>query len=223
MAQFTEAIEDYLKAIYMLAEQHGDADGLVGGQRLAHRLGVSHASVTNMLKRLAELGLVRHEARKGVALTDGGRRIALEVVRHHRLIEAYLAEVLGMSWDEVHDEAEILEHHISERVEALMAERLGHPTFDPHGHPIPRTDLTLPEHEDVRSLDQLAVGECAVVKTVRNEQRELLRFLHTIGVVPDRALTVQARGPLGDTLTILNEDGAVHAIGREIAERIDVC
>lgn len=219
MPKWSKSIEDYLKHIYLQSEQGTQK---VGGQQLAKRMSVSHASVTAMLKRLSDFGLVVYEPYQGVALTPQGEQIALEVVRHHRLIESYLTEVLGMSWDEVHDEAEILEHHISERVEELMAAKLGNPRFDPHGHPIPALDGALPRHESIRPLAQLAAGERATVRTVRNEHREMLQFLSGIGIVPDRLLTVQSHGPLGDTLTIVNESGVAHAIGREVAECIDV-
>lgn len=229
MTKWSEAIEDYLKHIYMLGEgaevgapDSETAQDRVGGQALARRIGISHASVTAMLKRLHDLGLVDYEAYQGVSLTVQGRAIALEVIRHHRLVEAYLADVLGMSWDEVHDEAEVLEHHISERVEQLMADKLGNPRFDPHGHPIPTLEGDLPERDGTRSLAHLTPGERAVVRSVRNEHREMLQYLTEIGVEPERELTVQAQAPLGGPLTIINDNGATHALGRDIAECIDV-
>jgi DtxR family Mn-dependent transcriptional regulator len=224
-SQWSESVEDYLKHIWFLLHDQPvvDPERRVGGQLLAGRLGVSQASVTSMLKKLNEQKLVDYEPYQGVLLTPAGERIALEVVRHHRLIEAYLAEVLGMPWDEVHEEAEILEHHISERVEQLMAERLGNPKFDPHGHPIPTLKGTMPKRSgSMRSLHTLQPGEQATVRTVRNERSELLRYLTEIGVMPDRIVQVTARTPLGDTVTIVNQDGATHAIGREVAECIDV-
>ena len=133
-ARPSEAIEDYAKAIYSLARQ---GDGTVATNALAERLGVTPASVSAMVKKLDERGLVRHVRYKGVALTPAGERVALEVMRHHRLLETYLAEHLGVPWDRVHDEAEALEHVISEDLEARIAAKLGHPTHDPHGDPIP--------------------------------------------------------------------------------------
>jgi DtxR family Mn-dependent transcriptional regulator len=140
-APSTEAIEDYAKAIYLISQER---DGLVLNGEVAQRLGVTPATATSMLKRLAGLGLVDYMPYKGVSLTPSGERVALEVIRHHRLLEAYLAEALGMDPDKVHDEAEKLEHHISEELEALIAAKLGEPSHDPHGTPIPGPDLRPP-------------------------------------------------------------------------------
>ena len=142
----SEAIEDYAKAIYSLA-RHGD--GTVATNALAERLGVTPASVSAMVKKLDERGLVRHVRYKGVALTPEGERVALEVMRHHRLLETYLAEHLGVPWDRVHEEAEALEHVLSEYLEARIAAKLGNPTHDPHGDPIPTADLEI--HEEDRA------------------------------------------------------------------------
>lgn len=137
----TEAIEDYAKAIYALSRQH---DGPVLNGELAQRLGVTPATATAMLKRLDEMALVEHVPYKGVTLTPAGEKVALEVIRHHRLIEAYLSEALGMPDDRVHEEAEVLEHYISEDLESLIAAKLGEPSHDPHGTPIPGPDLLPP-------------------------------------------------------------------------------
>ena len=142
----TEAIEDYAKAIYAIA---GDREGLVLNGEVAQRLGVTPATATSMLKRLADLGLVEYFPYKGASLTPAGEKVALEVIRHHRLIEAYLSEALGMPEDRVHEEAEVLEHYISEELELLMAAKLGEPSHDPHGTPIPGPDL-LPPTWDAR-------------------------------------------------------------------------
>jgi DtxR family Mn-dependent transcriptional regulator len=138
----TEAIEDYVKAIYALSEEHG---GPIANGELAARLGVAPATATAMLKRLADLSLVDYRPYKGATLTAAGEKVALEVIRHHRLIEAYLSEALGMPSDRVHEEAEVLEHYISEELEALIAAKLGDPSHDPHGTPIPGPDLRPPE------------------------------------------------------------------------------
>ncbi|HET7444332.1 MAG TPA: metal-dependent transcriptional regulator [Solirubrobacterales bacterium] len=138
----TEAIEDYAKAIYAISRER---DGLVLNGEVAQRLGVTPATATSMLKRLAELGLVDYLPYKGVSLTPTGERVALEVIRHHRLIEAYLSEALGMPDDRVHEEAEVLEHYISEELEELMAAKLGEPSHDPHGSAIPGPDLLPPD------------------------------------------------------------------------------
>jgi DtxR family Mn-dependent transcriptional regulator len=135
------AIQDYAKAVYVLAQDH---EGLVPSGEVAARLGVTPATATAMLQKLAELGLADYVAYKGVSLTPAGERVAIEMVRHHRLIEAFLAEALGMPRDQVHAEAEVLEHYISEDLEALIAAKLGEPSHDPHGNPIPGPDLTPP-------------------------------------------------------------------------------
>jgi len=137
----SQAIEDYAKAIYAIA---GDRDGLVLNGEVAERLGVAPATATSMLKKLADLGLVDYLPYKGVNLTPAGEKVALEVIRHHRLIEAYLSEALGMPEDRVHEEAEVLEHYISEELEALIAAKLGEPSHDPHGSLIPGPDLLPP-------------------------------------------------------------------------------
>ena len=166
-ARITPAIEDYLKAIYQL-EQEEPAAGSVTGQRIAERLGVASPSVTNMIKRLSELGLVQHERYRGVELSDAGERIALEMVRHHRLLERYLVEALGYRWDEVHDEAERLEHHISEALEARMAAALGDPEVDPHGDPIPHLGwLRCRRRPEQRPLLDLAPGQTPLVGAPR--------------------------------------------------------
>ena len=156
----SEAIEDYAKAIYSLAHQ---GDGTVTTNALAERLGVTPASVSAMVKKLDERGLVRHVRYKGVALTPAGERVALEVMRHHRLLETYLAEHLGVPWDRVHEEAEALEHVLSEYLEGRIAAKLGHPTHDPHGDPIPSASLELPIEETSR-LSDLEPGDSRQVR-----------------------------------------------------------
>jgi DtxR family transcriptional regulator, Mn-dependent transcriptional regulator len=138
----TEAIEDYAKAIYAISQQR---EGLVLNGEVAQRLGVTPATATSMLKRMAGLGLVEYMPYKGATLTPAGEKVALETIRHHRLIEAYLSEALGMPLDQVHDEAEVLEHYISEELEELMAAKLGEPSHDPHGSAIPGPDLLPPD------------------------------------------------------------------------------
>src|SRR5271170_5715892 len=151
----TPAIEDYSKEIFAL-ESRGDAP--VSTNALAERLGITPGSVSAMLKKLGELGLITHVPYRGVRLTPDGRRLALEVIRHHRLIESFLADTLGMPWDRVHAEAEVLEHVLSEDLEELIAAKLGHPTVDPHGDPIPTADLELQEPM-TRVMESLQVGE----------------------------------------------------------------
>src|SRR5918996_968141 len=154
----TEAVEDYAKAIHALAKR---CEGPVTTSALAERLGVSPGSVTAMLKRMGEMGLVEHEPYHGVTLTGEGERVALEVIRHHRLLESYLAEALGMPWDRVHDEAEVLEHYISEDLEERLANALGDPSHDPHGDPIPDRRLALAEDPGAVALGALEPGDSA--------------------------------------------------------------
>ncbi len=174
----SESQEDYLKQILLLEERHGKA----GTKELANRLRVRPASVTEMLGRLAQLGLVEHIRYQGVTLTPSGRRVALEMLRHHRLLETYLVQELGYSWDQVHDEAERLEHVISERFETRIAEAMGHPTHDPHGDPIPGEDLRMPPDESWVRLDELVSGDRCRVVRVGAQDRDSLKALQRLGV-----------------------------------------
>ncbi len=181
----TSAMEDYLKAAYRL-EQDG---GAVTTLRLAEELGLSGPSVTNMVKRLDELKLVVHNRYHGIALTAAGQSVALEVIRHHRLLELYLSEALGFNLDQVHAEAERLEHHVSEELEARMEQVLGFPRFDPHGDPIPGRDGELPRIDD-NALDSLAVGEAGRVSRVSDRDPERLRYLFGLGIKPGSHIRV---------------------------------
>src|SRR3954468_6978333 len=174
----TSAVEDYAKAIYALESRD---DGVVTNNALAERLGVSAASASAMVKKLAGLGLVRHEPYKGVRLTADGLKVALEVLRHHRLLERYLAEELGVPWDRVHDEAEILEHVLSEDLEALMAAKLGHPTIDPHADPIPTAGLQSVDPDTV-SLEDLDIGARGCFVRISDSDPEMLRYLGARGI-----------------------------------------
>jgi DtxR family transcriptional regulator, Mn-dependent transcriptional regulator len=214
----SEAIEDYAKAIYALGRR---SEGAVGTTQLADRLGVAPASATAMLKRLDEMGLVRHERYHGVTLTAAGERVALEVIRHHRLIESYLADALGMSWDRVHEEAEVLEHYISEELESLIAAKLGEPSHDPHGDPIPGPDLAAPGDEESRPLEGVEVGESATFTRVSDSDPEMLRYLAERGIRPGVVLTVGARQPFGGPL-LVEVEGTEHALGAELVHRIRV-
>jgi DtxR family Mn-dependent transcriptional regulator len=187
----TDAVEDYAKAIYAL-QQRGGATTTA----LAERLRVTRGSVSAMLKRLDGMGLVRHTPYKGVELTGEGERVALEIIRHHRLLELYLAESLGVPWDRVHDEAEVLEHHISEELEALIAAKLGHPTHDPHGDPIPSVDLTIDETETV-ALHGLEVGVRGTFVRVSDADPEMLRYLSQRGIAPGDEFEIVDRQPFG--------------------------
>ena len=210
----TVAVQDYLKAIYAL-EASGER---ATTSALASRMGVSAPSATAMTKRLAELGLVERAPYRGVALTEEGRAGALEVIRHHRLLERYLVDRLGLSLHEVHAEAELLEHALSEELEAKIDEELGFPTHDPHGDPIPDAELRL-DHGPGRMLVDLAAGERASVSRVPDGDPELLRYLADLGLVPDARVEVVAQAPFGGPVTVRTASGD-HAISRELAHRI---
>ena len=213
----TEAVEDYAKAIYTLALRDHRP---VGTSAVAARLGVSPGTVTAMLKRMAELGLLEHEPYHGVSLTAGGERVALEVIRHHRLIEAFLAESLDMPWDRVHDEAEVLEHYISEDLERRISEKLGDPRSDPHGDPIPSAELDLDKDETL-GLAELDEGVSATFTRVSDSDPEMLRYLAERGITPGVELRVTGRQPFGGPLFVVAGE-TEHALGGGLAEAIRV-
>ena len=215
MESLSESVEDYLKCIWML-----ERDGRVTTSEIAERLEVSAASVTAMMKKLARLGLVEHEPYRGVALTPGGTRLALEVIRHHRLLELYLMQALGLPWDRVHEEAERLEHHLSDELEARIDEALGHPTRDPHGDPIPTPKLELVRVDD-HPLTDLEDGACAIVRRVPDDNPELLRYLAELGVIPARPVVVVSRAPFDGPVTV-EVGGRQHALSPALAQRIMV-
>jgi DtxR family Mn-dependent transcriptional regulator len=211
------SIEDYLKALYKLEEQEGAP---VSTGALAESMDVSSASASNMIKRLDELDFLTYEAYEGATLTDPGRTVALEVIRHHRLLELYLKEVMGFSWDEIHEEAEILEHHISERFENRIEEMLGNPERDPHGHPIPGRDGTVDELP-TRSLADLTEGDGAAIDHIADEDGELLDLLEQRGLLPGATVEVVDTRPL-DGLLVVAVDGAEQVIGRPVAQKVVV-
>jgi DtxR family Mn-dependent transcriptional regulator len=176
----SQSIEDYLKAIYKLQSLK---EGGVSTSELAKKMGVANASVTNMVKRLSKLGMVDYQSYYGTTLTKSGEKIALEMIRHHRLLELYLKEMLGYSWDEVHEEAEKLEHYISEQFEDKISELLNHPTVDPHGDPIPTKDGEMPVIKSKKLSSILADYSC-VVQRVKNQDSEVLRQLEQSGIIP---------------------------------------
>ncbi len=217
-ATHSEAIEDYAKAIYALSRRD---EGPVGTNDLASRLGVTPATATAMLKRLDERGLAKHRPYRGVTLTPEGERVALEVIRHHRLLESYLADALGMPWDRVHEEAEVLEHYISEDLEALIAAKLGDPTHDPHGDPIPGPDLEPPEDAASLPLADLAPDSVATFVRVSDSDPAMLRYLTELGIAPGVSLRVFGRAPFGGSL-IVEAEGAEHSLGDELVDRMRV-
>ncbi len=216
MAAITAAMEDYLKVIYRLSEDGKRATT----QAIAERMNVAAPSVTGMIKRLAELKLVEHERYRWVTLTPAGEKAALEIVRHHRLLELYLAEALGYSWDQVHDEAERLEHTISEEFEARIDRALGYPTFDPHGDPIPSASGTIQAVPDDR-LSVLEPGERATISRVDDTSPDKLRYLGTMGLYPDTEVEIIERQPFGGPLLVRVGD-AEHFVGSELADMIHV-
>jgi len=195
--RLSTAIENYLKTIYLL-QQQGEQ---VSTNVLAEQLNVKPASVSGMLKKLAELQLVEHTPYYGASVSPTGEKIALEVLRHHRLIELYLVEALGYTWDEVHPEAEELEHVISEKLEARIAAWLGNPTHDPHGDPIPSPEGEVP-HEASQPLDALDVGQRARIAQVRMQDADRLRYLASLGLVPGASVELQSRAPFEGPLVI---------------------
>ncbi|MDP9345431.1 MAG: metal-dependent transcriptional regulator [Actinomycetota bacterium] len=213
----SSAIEDYAKAIYAL-EQRGA--GPVSTNALAERLGVTAASASGMVRRLDEQGLVAHEPYRGVELTDAGRRLALEVLRHHRLLELYLARSLDVPWDRVHAEAEVLEHVLSEELEALIAAKLGDPTVDPHGDPIPTADLVI-EERPTMCLADVPVGAEATFVRISDSDPDMLRYLADRGIAPPARLAVVDKQPFGGpTFARFGDD--VHVLGGALAAAMRV-
>ncbi|MEA2458016.1 MAG: DtxR family transcriptional regulator, Mn-dependent transcriptional regulator [Thermoleophilaceae bacterium] len=213
----SHAIEDYAKAIYVLETRAREA---VSTTALAERLSVTPGSASAMIKKLDEHGLVSHTPYRGVRLTAQGRRTALEVIRHHRLLELFLAEVLEMPWDRVHQEAEVLEHVLSSELEEIIAAKLGNPTRDPHGDPIPTPDFQIDEGETC-SLADLHPGDCGVFVRVSDADPEMLRYLGARGVTPGASLEVVERQPFGGPLFVrFGPD--VHPLGGDLAHAMRV-
>ena len=203
----SDVAQDYMKQIYVLERR----DGKASTSALADAMGVSAASATSMVKKLAGLGLVEHSKYHGVTLTEPGEKVALEVLRHHRLLEVYLTQTLGLSWDKVHSEAERLEHVLSEELEAEI---------DPHGDPIPSADLVIAAEPSQR-MAELEPGQAAVVRQVPDGDPSLLQYLAGLGLVPDTRFTMVDKAPFGGPLT-LDVGGTQHAVGVELAARIGV-
>lgn len=212
-----QAIEDYLKTIYRLGQEGFP----VSTSRLAEARDVKPASVTGMIKRLSSLELVDYQKHYGVTLTDSGRKIALEVIRHHRLIETYLMEALGFEWDEVHEQADLLEHVISEKLEAKIAAYLNHPEFDPHGAPIPRMDGTVP-HVQTRPLTTMMLGDQGEISQIRSDNNSaLLRHLAECGLTPGTSLKVVAISADREDYTVcLTGTDQNHRVGFDVADSI---
>ncbi|MBA2569122.1 MAG: metal-dependent transcriptional regulator [Actinobacteria bacterium] len=216
IADISEATQDYLKEIHKLR---------LAGRRattsaIAERMGVRPPSATAMVKKLAGLGLADHAPYRGVELTPAGEKVALEVIRHHRLLEQYLAQALGLSLDEVHLEADRLEHVLSEELEARIDRTLGYPTHDPHGDPIPDRKLKL-DRSQLRTLANLEPGDEATIRRVPSDDDELLRYLTSLALVPGRKVKLRSAAPFGGPLTV-RIGKTEHAISRELAAGIGV-
>jgi len=212
--KLSQSVEDYLKAIYELTI----SKDITSTSEIAERLTVSPASVTSMLKKIAGFRpeLIIYHKSRGVQLTVEGKQCALKKIRQHRLVEQFLVEILGYSWDEVHDEAEILEHVISEKLENHISEILGNPEFDPHGDPIPGKDLILPVSNTIQ-LKNMDPGKKAIVRRVRSSDSGLLKYLGQIGIKPDSHITLVSMIPFDHTIHLLvNDESEECVIGEEI-------
>jgi DtxR family Mn-dependent transcriptional regulator len=215
----TAAIQDYAKALYALTRRGGSA--AVSTKALAERLGVTPGSASAMVRRLEGLGLVEHEPYHGARLTKDGERVALEVIRHHRLLELYLSESLGVPWDRVHDEAEVLEHVLSEELEELIADKLGDPSRDPHGDPIPTRDGRLAE-EETTGLDELGPGTRGTLVRVSDADPGVLRHLAERGIVPGMRVEVLERQPFEGPLVARFDGGEAYPLGAGLTRAMRV-
>ncbi len=213
----TSTVEDYAKAIYTLESRVG---GAVSTNALAERLSVTPASASAMVKRLHDLDLVTHVPYHGVRLTERGVEVALEVIRHHRLLELYLAQSLGLPWDRVHDEAEVLEHVLSEELEDLIAAQLGNPTHDPHGDPIPTRDGRIEDRRG-ESLQDLDAGAEGVFVRISDSDPEMLRYLGERGIAPGARLEVVEKQPFGGPLFV-RFGSTRHVVGGALARAMRV-
>jgi len=212
------AVGDYLKAVWELA---GTSGGVVGTKDVAVRLSISAASVTNMFARLQEMGLVEYERYRGAALTDRGREEALRLVRRHRLIETFLLEHLGYDWQEVHEEAERLEHAVSDGFTERLAEFLGHPDHDPHGDKIPSAEGAL-EPDDSFPLSEAVAGRRVLISKVSDDDPSMLDYLGDHRLVPGRVLLVREVRSLDSVVTVEDEEGKLHSVGERLARSISV-
>lgn len=212
----SRSVEDYLKAIYSLIEQGESAST----SNIAGLLDVQPSSVSGMIKRLAESGFVEHLPYRGARLTDHGSREALRIVRRHRVLESYLAARLGYSWDDIHDEAERLEHAASDKLIDRMAEALEDPRHDPHGAPIPTRGGEV-EVTNYSTLAEADVGEEVEIRAVRDKDAERLRYMEAQGLVPGATLAVEGRAPFDGPVTVrIGSEKSVRTIGFDLARRI---
>lgn len=215
----SSTVENYVKQLYL--EQHHDPEALVPLGKLAGALKVTPGTVTSMIKTLADSGLVAYEPRLGARLTPGGEQLALHVLRRHRLVELLLVQVLGLDWSEVHDEAEELEHAISDKVLAKIDQLLGHPEFDPHGDPIPTATGQIAQRE-VQRLSDCAAGQRVTIARIEDQEERFLRFAAEKGLIPGTVLQVRAQNPVADAVTIELQAGAKLTLGTLAASKIMV-
>ena len=216
----SQAMQDYLKVIYKLQKERHE-EGAVTNSLIAEEMEIAAPSATNMIKKLSEIQLVEHTPYRGVTLTEAGEKIALEILRHHRLIELYLAEALGYSWDLVDAEAEKLEHVISEEFEQRIDEALGFPTIDPHGAPIPSFKGVV-NHQNNLPLSKLEPGQRAVIQQVSDSDPELLRYVDKLGLKLGMEMLVQDRAPFNGPLKLRIDEGQERSMGLEVASHIFV-
>jgi DtxR family Mn-dependent transcriptional regulator len=214
----SDVMEDYLKAIYILQERE---DPPISTSQIADYLDVTPPTVTSMVEKLDDRGLVDREKYKGVELTDEGVTVALEVLRHHRLLEAYLTEHLDYDWSEVHEEADVLEHHISEEFERRVAEALGNPTVDPHGDPIPNADLSPPADAEHTRLSEHEPGTTVEISRVSDREEAELRYLKDANITPGTVVRIVDVAPFG-MVTVAVSDGGRQSLPEEIADSIRV-
>jgi DtxR family Mn-dependent transcriptional regulator len=214
----TSTVEDYLKIIFELTQEQERAST----NEIAEQMGVTAASTTGMIQRLASIHppLVDYQKHRGVALTSEGRQNALEVIRHHRLLEVFLYEKLGYSWDEVHDEADRLEHVISEELEERISKTLGDPAYDPHGDPIPTREFHMPDRSTDR-LSELKPGDRARVSRISDADPNLLRYLSSIGLIPNNVVTVLESSPYDGNLQIqVGESQSPVVLGLRVTSQV---
>lgn len=220
MTMLSQAVQDYLKEIYKLQKGRNPVPS-VNTSMISEVMNVAAASVTNMVKKLAEIKLVQHTPYQGVELTPAGEAIALEIIRHHRLLEVYLADALGYRWDEVDAEADRLEHVISEEFEDRIDRALGYPTIDPHGAPIPTKDGSIEQENDPR-LSRIEAGQTVTIRQVSDQSSEMLRYMASLGLRPGVEVMVKERAPFNGPLLVRVDRKSEHSLGLEVADHIYV-
>ena len=215
----SQTVENYLKTIYLAQSALVDANALVPMGQLASAIGVVPGTATTMVKTLAESGLARYEPYMGVRLTDAGERLASRVLRRHRLVELFLVRMLGMSWADVHEEAERLEHAVSDRLIERMNDMLGHPEVDPHGDPIPTAEGTI-ARPDYRDLTTAPLGTPLVIARVLDQASDFLHFVEQRHLVPGTEIVIDGRDPVADAVQVRSASGSITTIGMRAASKL---